>query len=189
MPIKMSKRKGNFTTVKEVIEEVGVDIIRFIMLTRKNDAILDFDLAKVKEQSKENPVFYVQYAHVRTVSILSNGAEHTKDAYEKFTNKQCELSLLSSEEEIGLIKLLASWPKVLEGAAKHFEPHRVAFYLLNVAAKFHAIWNLGKENNDYRFVIEDDIELTAARLALVKSIQKIIVNGLEIIGIKPLDRM
>ncbi|WP_316354157.1 arginine--tRNA ligase [Candidatus Trichorickettsia mobilis] len=189
VPIKMSKRKGSFTTVKDVIEEVDVDIIRFIMLTRKNDAILDFDLAKVKEQSKENPVFYVQYAHVRIVSILANGAEHTPQAYEKFINKQFDLSLLASEEEIGLIKLLASWPKILEGAAKHFEPHRIAFYLLNVAARFHALWNLGKENNDYRFVLEGDIELTATRLALVKAIQKIIVNGLEIIGIQPMDKM
>jgi arginyl-tRNA synthetase len=189
VPIKMSKRKGSFTTVKDVVNEVGKDIIRFIMLTRKNDAPLDFDLEKVKEQSKDNPVFYVQYAHVRTISILSNGKECTPDAYAKFIAREFDLSLLSSEEEIQLIKLLASWPKVLEGAAVYFEPHRIAFYLLNVAAKFHSLWNLGKENNDYRFVVEDNIELTSSRLALVQSTQQIIVRGFEIIGITPMDKM
>lgn len=189
IPIKMSKRSGRFTTVKDVLNEVGSDIIRFIMLTRKNDAPLNFDLTKVKEQSKDNPVFYVQYAYVRTVSILSNGLEHAEAAYHKFTNQEFDLSLLSSEEEIQLIKLLASWPKVLEGAAIYFEPHRIAFYLLSVAAKFHSLWNLGKENNDYRFIISDNIELTSARLALAKSVQKIIMRGFEIIGITPMARM
>ena len=189
IPIKMSKRSGNFTTVEDVTNEVGKDIIRFMMLTRKNDAVLDFDLAKVKELSKENPVFYVQYAHVRTISILTNCEENAPLAYKIFLDKKYDLSLLSSEEEIQLIKLLASWPKLIEGAAKSFEPHRIAFYLQSVAARFHSLWNLGRENNDYRFIIEDDIELTAARLALAKAINKIIVSGFEIIGITPLDKM
>ncbi len=189
VPIKMSKRQGNFTTVKEVIDEVGKDIIRFIMLTRKNDAPLDFDLEKVKEQSKENPVFYVQYAHVRTVSILENSKQVLPSALDKFLAGKFDLSLLAAEEEVQLIKLIAAWPKLLEGAAMYFEPHRIAFYLLNIAAKFHALWNFGKENNNYRFIVEKDIELTAARLVLVSSIQKIITYGLAIIGVTPLNKM
>ncbi len=189
VPIKMSKRSGNFTTVKSVVDEVGKDIVRFMMLTRKNDSILDFDLERVKELSKDNPVFYVQYAHVRTVSILNNGIENARKASEIFQNKEYNLSLLSSEEEIQLIKLLATWPKVIESAAYSFEPHRLAFYLQAVAAKFHSLWNLGRENNDYRFIIEDDMELTAARFALVQAVGKIIAHGFEIMGITPLDKM
>lgn len=189
VPIKMSKRSGNFTTVKDVIEEVGVDVIRFIMLTRKNDSMLDFDLIKVKEQSRENPVFYVQYAYVRTVSILAHGYEHCNLAYTKFINNKFDPSLLASEEEIMLIKLLVSWPRIVEVSAKNFEPHRIAFYLLSIAEKFHAIWNLGKVNNYYRFVIDNNIELTAARLALAKAMQKVIVSGFEIIGVTPMEKM
>lgn len=189
VPIKMSKRSGNFLTVRDVIDEVGKDILRFIMLTRKNDAPLDFDLEKVKEQSKENPVFYVQYAHVRTVSIIANISEHLKEAHDKFINNNFNLSLLTTEEEIEIIKLLTSWSKILESAARTYEPHRIAFYLLNIAAKFHALWNMGKENNHYRFMMDDNIELTAARLALVKAIQKIIKNGLDIMGVTPLNKM
>lgn len=189
VPVKMSKRSGNFTTVKDVTEAVGKDIIRFIMLSRKNDAVLDFDLEKVKEQSKENPVFYAQYAHVRAFSILANAKENANDAYAKFSNNEFDLSLLSSEEEIQIIKLLSSMPKILESAAKSHEPHRIAFYLLNIAAKFHGLWNLGIENNNYRFIIEDNIPLTAARLVLVSSIQKILSGGFDIIGITPLNKM
>ncbi|KAJ6644858.1 Arginine--tRNA ligase [Pseudolycoriella hygida] len=182
--VKMSKRKGNFTSVNDVTKEVGKDIIRFMMLTRKNDVPLDFDLVKVKEQSKENPIFYVQYAYVRTISILAKAKENMSEAYSKFLENEYNLSLLSTEEEIEMIKLLASWPKVIEGAAKYFEPHRVAFYLVTLASKFHALWNFGKENNDYRFLIETDIELTAARLGLARAIQKIIRIGFDIIGKK-----
>lgn len=189
IPIKMSKRLGNFTSVKDVNAEVSKDIIRFMMLTRKNDITLDFDLVKVKEQSKENPIFYVQYAYVRTNSILSKAMEAMPEAYNCFQNNEYDLSLLSSEEEIELIKLLASWPRTLESSAQFFEPHRIAFYLINLAAKFHSLWNFGKENNDYRFVIENNKELTIARLALAQAIQKIIKSGLEIVGVEPLDKM
>lgn len=189
VPVKMSKRSGTFTTVRDVLEEVDPDIIRFIMLTRKNDVTLDFDLEKVKEQSKDNPVFYVQYAHVRILSILANCAENCKEAYDKFTSGDYNLSLLSSEEEIELIKLLSSWPKVIESAARSFEPHRVAFYLINIASKFHALWNLGKENNDYRFVTPNNIELTASRQALVASIKEIMCRAFEVIGVEPLSKM
>lgn len=189
MPIKMSKRLGNFTSVRDVNRAVGKDIIRFMMLTRRNDATLDFDLVKVKEQSKENPIFYVQYAHVRTISILSKAKEIMPEAYDNFKANEYNLSLLSSEEEIEIIKLLAMWSKTLESAAKYFEPHRIAFYLINLASRFHTLWNFGKENNDYRFVIENNKELTSARLALAKSIQKIIASGLEVIGVEPVDKM
>ncbi|MCC8484118.1 MAG: arginine--tRNA ligase, partial [Rickettsia endosymbiont of Labidopullus appendiculatus] len=187
--VKMSKRSGNFTSVQDVTNEVGKDIIRFIMLTRKNDVTLDFDLAKVKEQSKDNPVFYVQYAHVRTMSILEKAKESMPETYNKFLEKEYDLSLLSTEEEIEIIKLLALWSKILETSAKYFEPHRIAFYLINLASKFHALWNFGKENNDYRFLIEDNIELTVARLALAKSIQKIIKVGFDVIGVTPMNKM
>lgn len=187
--VKMSKRAGTFTTVADVIREVGQDIVRFIMLTRKNDVTLDFDLDKVKEQSKDNPVFYVNYAHVRALSIINNAKETCPDAYVSFESLKGDLSLLMSEEEIQLMKLLASWPKVLEGAARHFEPHRLAFYLQSIAASFHSLWNLGKENNDYRFVIEGDNNLTAARLMLVDSVRIIIANGLKVIGVEAVEKM
>ncbi|WP_341792276.1 arginine--tRNA ligase [Rickettsia endosymbiont of Gonocerus acuteangulatus] len=189
VPVKMSKRLGAFASVQDVNHEVGKDIIRFMMLTRENNKTLDFDLIKVKEQSKKNPIFYVQYAHVRTLSILSKAMETIPQSYNSFEAGTYDLSLLSSEEEIEIIKLLASWTKTLETAAKYFEPHRVAFYLINLASKFHALWNFGKENNDYRFIIENNVELTTARLALAKAIQKIIASGLEVIGVEPMERM
>jgi arginyl-tRNA synthetase len=185
----MSKRSGNFMTVSDVINDVGKDIIRFIMLTRRNDVTLDFDFTKVKEQSKDNPVFYVQYAHVRAKSILAKAKETIPSAYEVFTNREFNLSLLNSEEEIQLIKLLASWPKILSSSAITREPQRIAYYLIDIASRFHSIWNLGKENNDYRFNIEDNLELTAARLALVESIRKVIASGFELIGVTPMDKM
>lgn len=187
--VKMSKRLGSFASVQDVNHEVGKDIIRFIMLTRQNDKPLDFDLVKVKEQSRENPIFYVQYGHVRAISILSKAMELMPESYNDFEAGKYDLSLLSSEEEIEIIKLLASWTKTLEASAKYFEPHRIAFYLINLVSKFHAIWNFGKENSDYRFVIENNKELTTARLALAKAIQKVIASGLEVIGVEPMNRM
>ena len=187
--VKMSKRAGTFTTVRDVLEEVGKDIVRFIMLTRKNDISMDFDLDKVKEQSKDNPVFYVNYAYVRALSIMKNAIETFPNAYKIFQGRSVDLSILSGEEEIQLMKLLASWPKILEGAATHFEPHRVAFYLQNLAASFHALWNLGKENNDYRFLVEDDDQLTGARLMLVEAVKSIIHAGLDVIGVEPMEKM
>ncbi|ABV73015.1 arginyl-tRNA synthetase [Rickettsia canadensis str. McKiel] len=189
VPVKMSKRLGNFASVQDVNHEVGKDIIRFMMLTRQNDKPLDFDLVKVKEQSRENPIFYVQYAHVRTVSILSKAMELMPESYSSFEAGIYDLSLLSSEEEIDIIKLLAAWTKTLEVSAKYFEPHRIALYLINLASKFHSIWNFGKENSDYRFVIENNKELTTARLALAKAIQKVIASGFEVIGVEPMNKM
>ena len=189
VPIKMSKRAGAFTTTQDVVNEVGKDVIRFIMLTRKNDAILDFDLIKVKEQSKDNPVFYVQYAYVRALSIISNAHLQLPESYNKLKTKQYDLTLLSSKEELELIKLLASFPKIIEGAALHFEPHRIAFYLQSIASLFHSLWNLGKENNNYRFIIENDIELTAARLAMVHAMSKVLHAGFDIIGVDVIEKM
>ncbi|WP_121543811.1 arginine--tRNA ligase [Candidatus Rickettsia colombianensi] len=189
VPVKMSKRLGSFASVQDVNHEVGKDIIRFMMLTRQNDKPLDFDLVKVKEQSRENPIFYVQYAHVRTISILSKARELMPESYNSFEARKYDLSLLSSEEEIEIIKLLAAWTKTLEASAKYFEPHRIAFYLINLASKFHSMWNFGKENSDYRFVIESNKELTLARLALASAIQKVIASGLEVIGVEPMNKM
>jgi len=159
------------------------------MLTRKNDIILDFDLVKVKEQSKENPVFYVQYAYVRAKSVLANAAAQSPEGYKIFTNEAFDLSLLSSSEELQFMKLLASYSRVVEGAARHFEPHRIAFYLQSIASSFHSLWNLGKENNNYRFVIEDKPALTAARLALVSAMANVIHCGFDVIGIDALEKM
>ncbi len=187
--LKMSKRQGSFMTVGDVISEVSKDIIRFIMLTRRNDMTLDFDFAKVLEQSKDNPVFYVQYAHVRAKSILSNAAKNIPEAFEKFMQGEFDLSRIETEEEIQLIKLLASWPRLLITAARSFEPQRVAYYLIDVASRLHSIWNLGKENNEYRFNVAEDIELTAARLAIAESLHKILARGLDIIGVTPMENM
>ena len=188
-PVKMSKRSGTFTTVRDVIDSVGKDIIRFMMLTRKNDALMDFDLEKVLETSKENPVFYVQYACVRARSIIKNCIDQMPHSYDKFTNGEANLSLLESEEEVQIIKLLASWPKIVENAAIYFEPHRIAFYLQNVASTFHGMWNYGKENVSFRFIIADNSELTAARMLLVSAMLNVIKSGLEILGVEPMEKM
>ncbi len=188
-PMKMSKRSGNFMTVNDVTSQVSKDIIRFIMLTRRSDMVLDFDFDKVKEQSKDNPVFYVQYAHVRTKSILLKAKETAPEAYNKFSSGEYDLSLLNSEEELALIKIMASWPKMLASAAKSREPQKIAYYLIELATKFHSIWNLGKENSHYRFNIEDDLELTSARFAMASAVGNVIATGLEVIGVEAMEKM
>ena len=188
-PVKMSKRAGTFTTVRDVIEAVGKDIIRFMMLTRKNDALMDFDLDKVKETSKDNPVFYVQYACVRALSILNNCREQMPNSYLSFEKGEANLSVLSTEEEVRLIKLLASWPKIVENASIQCEPHRIAFYLQELAASFHSMWNYGKDNPNFRFMIEGEEELTAARMNLVSAISVVLRSGLDVMGIKPMEKM
>jgi arginyl-tRNA synthetase len=160
-----------------------------MMLTRKNDALMDFDLEKVKETSKENPVFYVQYACVRAKSIIKNCAEQMPDSYAKFISGEANLSLLESEEEVQIIKLLASWPKIVENAAIYFEPHRIAFYLQNLASSFHGMWNYGKENASFRFISPEDAELTAARMVIVSCLLNVIYSGLEILGVEPMEKM
>lgn len=184
-PLKMSKRAGNFITARDVIEEVGADALRFIMLTRKNDAPFDFDLEKVIEASKDNPIFYVQYAHARCSSVLRQAAEIVDVKNLKID----DLSFLQDESEIEIIKKLANFPRIIEMAAVNFEPHRIAFYLQELAGEFHALWNKGMENPNLRFVIKDNLQLTIARLYLVLSVQKIIACGLDIFNVKALEEL
>ncbi|MBM3579162.1 MAG: arginine--tRNA ligase [Alphaproteobacteria bacterium] len=181
-PLKMSKRAGNFITAREVIDEVGADVLRFIMLTRKNDAPFDFDLTKVIEQSKDNPIFYVQYAHARCCSVL-------RQAVTVGSWKSVVGSKLVDEAEIELMKKIVNFPRVIEMSVEHFEPHRIAFYLQELAGEFHALWNKGTENPELRFIINDHPELTAARLALVTATKKIIAAGLSIFNIQPTKEM
>ncbi len=185
-PLKMSKRAGTFTTVHDVVNEVGADVVRFIMLTRKNDAVLDFDLKQVKEQSKDNPVFYVQYAHARCQSVLRIAQ---KDASEALDIQDIDFSLLDDESQHQLMKLLASWPRMVQMAARAYEPHRIAYFIQEVAASFHSLWNKGKENATLRFIITDDIARTAANLALIKATAHVIASALNVIGVEPADVM
>lgn len=187
VPVKMSKRSGTFVTLREVVDEVGKDVVRFIMLTRKNDAPLDFDLAKVLEQSRENPVFYVQYAHARACSVLRNAAEAGIAAPEGA--RDADPALLVHERELALIRLLCHWPRIVEAAAEAFEPHRIAFYLQELAAEFHGFWNLGKEAIDLRFIVIDNPELTRARLMLVQAVAQVVASGLSTLGVTPLEEM
>ncbi|SDF73007.1 arginyl-tRNA synthetase [Limimonas halophila] len=189
-PVKMSKRAGTFVTLREILDEVGKDVIRFTMLTRKNDAALDFDLEKVVEQSKDNPVFYVQYAHARCHSVLGHAERELADvALDGASLAEVELHRLRQPEEIELIRFLAGWPRLIEGAAETYEPHRVAFYLHDLAAAFHGFWTKGKDDATLRFLQPDDMELTRARLALVRGVQQVIASGLEIMGVTPVTEL
>ncbi len=189
-PVKMSKRAGTFTTVRDVLDEVGKDVIRFIMLTRKNDMVLDFDLKLAKEQSKDNPVFYVQYAYARAQSVLRNAHKDAPGAYSLYKKISPEImNNITSEDELQLIKIMASWPRVVEAAAIACEPHRIAFYLQELAANFHSLWNKGKDNAIMRFIIKDQPELTAARLACLDAMTKVIASGLFIFNVEPLNEM
>jgi arginyl-tRNA synthetase len=187
-PLKMSKRAGRIVTLRDVVDEVGRDVVRFIMLTRKNDAPLDFDLAKVTEQSKDNPVFYVQYAHARICSVLRNAREEGLGDLAE-TPADADLSLLSDPAELALLKEMASFPRVLEGAAVHFEPHRIAFYLNDLAGAFHALWTRGKEDPGLRFLLPDAPELTRARLAMVAAVRGVLATGLGLMGVRPVEEM
>jgi arginyl-tRNA synthetase len=181
--VKMSKRSGSFVTLAEVVEEVGKDVVRFTMLTRKNDAQMDFDFAKVVEASKDNPVFYVQYAHARIRSLYRRAAEAGVDLA-----AAPDLSLLD-DDELGLIRLAAQFPRLVEGAAVAHEPHRVAFYLYDLAGALHALWNRGNDDPSRRFLLEDKPELTRARLELAAAIGQIIRNGLGIMGVAAAEEM
>lgn len=189
-PFKMSKRAGNFITLRDVVDEVGCDVTRFIMLTRKNDAPLDFDFAKVTEQSKDNPVFYVQYAHARICSVLGKAKEAfaTLDTSDS-SLQSANLSRLTHESEIAMIKQCAAWPRLVESAAEAHEPHRIAFFLYELASEFHTFWNKGNENTSLRFIIDGDEEVTKARLALIRSVALVIASGLGILGVKPVEEM
>jgi arginyl-tRNA synthetase len=185
-PIKMSKRSGDYSTVKDVIDLAGKDVIRFMMLTRKNDMIIDFDIDLVKEYSKDNPVFYVQYAHVRATSILNNAP---LIACKLLQDMRANLELLVLDSEITLIKKLAQWPKVLEGSAISYEPHRIVFYLQSLASDFHTLWNFNQDNQNYRFIDQDNLEQTSARLALAQSVKIIVAQGLNLMGVQAMEKM
>lgn len=189
-PFKMSKRAGTFVTLRDLVDAVGKNVVRFIMLTRKNDAQLDFDLDKVLEQSRDNPVFYVQYAHARCHSVLRHAAEMWPEIDITGTGlANGPLARLTDPAELSLIRLLAGWPRLVESAAEAHEPHRVAFYLNDVAAGFHGLWNKGKDEARLRFLLEDDRELSVARLGLIRAVALVIASGLHIFGVEPVEEM
>ncbi len=189
-PVKMSKRSGDFITLRDVVDEVGLDAVRFMMLFRKNDATLDFDLAKVIDQSKENAVFYVQYAHARAHSVLRKAVDAFPDLDVSVQNLvQADLGLLNDEGEMGLIRLLAQYPRLIEAAAAAHEPHRVAFYLHDLASCFHGHWNRGDSQPELRFINQDSRELTMSRLALVKLFTQVLRSGLGVLGVNAPEEM
>jgi len=189
-PVKMSKRAGTFITLRDVIDEVGRGVVRFIMLTRRNDQTLDFDFKKVTEKSKDNPVFYVQYAHARCHSVFRNAAETMPAAaLEPATLLNAPLERLEEPDELELIRLMANWPRVVDSAAEVHEPHRIAFFLYDLASAFHGLWTRGKDDARLRFLHDDDPSLTAARLALVRSVATVIASGLQVIGVEPLEEL
>jgi len=193
-PVKMSKRSGSFVTLREVVDEVGRDAVRFMMLNRKNDAPLDFDLARVIEQSKDNPVFYVQYGHARGHSVFRNAAEAVPDLPADDTARRACLAsadpgLLTDEAELGLLRRLAAWPRLVEAAASAHEPHRIAFYLYELASEFHALWTRGRDMPHLRFIIPNDAKLTLARLALIQGVVSVLASGLAILGVSAPDQM
>jgi arginyl-tRNA synthetase len=185
-PVRMSKRAGEFVTLREVVDEVGADVVRFMMLMRKNEAPLEFDFAKVTEQSKDNPVFYVQYAHARISSVLRKAeAQGITVEYPPGV----DFALLTDESETGLMRKIAAFPRMLEAAAAAHEPHRISFYLHDLASDFHALWNKGKEAPQLRFIVEDQIGLSKSRLAFLAAIRYCIANGLGILGLRPVEDM
>jgi len=189
-PVKMSKRAGTFITLRDVVDEVGAPSMRFIMLFRRNDAPLDFDFDKVQEQSKDNPVFYVQYAHARAQSVFRNAQADIPDLdISREALRGAELSLLADPYELALIKRLAHFPRTVEGAAHAHEPHRIAFYLHDVASDFHALWNRGKESPQSRFILERNKNVTIARLALVAAVADVLRTGLGILGVEAVNEM
>ncbi len=187
-PFKMSKRAGTFVTLRDVIEQVGPDVARFHMLTRKNDAPLDFDFDKVLEQSKDNPVFYVQYAHARIQSVLRRAHEAGVDVSNAAVTR-ADLSGLTHEAELKLARQIAEWPRLVEIAARGNEPHRIAFYLYDLASDFHALWNRGNDDPALRFLQEGDPEVTQAKIALIRATAVVISAGLGILGVTPVDEM
>jgi arginyl-tRNA synthetase len=189
-PVKMSKRAGTFVTLREVVDEVGQGPVRFMMLYRKNDAPLDFDFAKVTEQSRDNPVFYVQYAHARASSVLRNVREAFPDLdLEEGALAGSDLNLLTDEAEVALIRRIAQFPRLIEAAALAHEPHRVGFYLYDLAGDFHGLWNRGKDLPQLRFIYESDRELTRARVALVAATKRVLASGLGILGVHAMHEL
>ncbi len=187
-PFKMSKRAGTFVTLRDVVDQVGADVTRFVMLTRKNDAPLDFDFARVLEQSKDNPVFYVQYAHARVCSVLRKAAEAGISADDD-TLAAADLSGIDHAAELAVARKLSEWPRLVEIAARTHEPHRVAFYLYDLASEFHSLWNRGNELPELRFLQEGDPATSQAKIALARSVAVVISAGLGILGVTPVEEM
>jgi arginyl-tRNA synthetase len=193
-PVKMSKRAGEFITLREVVDEVGRDAVRFMMLFRKNDAVLDFDLAKVIEQSRDNPVFYVQYGHARGHSVFRNAREMIPDLPEQEGARAVFLAdaaveRLTDPAELDLLRRLALYPRMMEAAAAAHEPHRIAFYLYDLASEFHALWTRGRDLPYLRFIITNDAEITRARLAMVQGVVSVLASGLAVLGVHAPDEM
>lgn len=189
-PVKMSKRAGDFVTLRDVVDEVGKDVVRFIMLYRKNEAPLDFDFVKVTEQSRENPVFYVQYASARLHSVLRQAIEQIADLeIDRESLANVDYALLNDPSELEIIKLAAQYPRLIESAAAAHEPHRIAFYLYELASAFHTHWNRGKESPQLRFINPEERALTRARLALVVGLSTVLTNGLAILGVDAVEEM
>jgi arginyl-tRNA synthetase len=193
-PVRMSKRSGDFVTLREVVDEVGSDAVRFMMLFRKNDAVLDFDLAKVIEQSKDNAVFYVQYGHARGHSIFKNAREVVPDLPEQAGARadyllDAAVERLTDPAELSLLRLLALYPRMIEAAALAHEPHRIAFYLYDLASEFHALWTRGRDLPYLRFIINNDAVITKARLALVQGVVSVLASGLAVLGVHAPDEM
>jgi len=187
-PFKMSKRAGNFVMLRDLVDQVGPDVTRFVMLTRKNDAPLDFDFDKVLEQSRENPVFYVQYAHARVQSVLRRAGEAGIDVADA-TLAAADLTRLSHDAELTVLRKLAEWPRLVEIAARGNEPHRVAFYLNELASDFHSLWNRGNDDPALRFLQDGDIATSQAKIALARAVSVVISAGLGILGVTPAREM
>jgi arginyl-tRNA synthetase len=186
----MSKRAGDFVTLREVVDEVGRDAVRFMMLYRKPEAPLDFDFAKVTEQSKDNPVFYVQYAHARICSVFRQAIAELPDLdVSRKSLENADLALIDNPDEIAMIGRMAEFPRLIEQAARADEPHRLAFYLHDLASDFHQQWNRGKENPQLRFINQEDATLTLARLAMLRALSCVIASGLGIIGVHAPEEM
>ncbi|HEY2243193.1 MAG TPA: arginine--tRNA ligase [Xanthobacteraceae bacterium] len=190
-PIKMSKRAGEFVTLREVVDEVGRDPVRFMMLFRKNDAVLDFDLVKVLEQSRDNPVFYVQYGHARAQSVFRNARAAFADLPDDVAQlaERADLARLDDAAELALMRQIALYPRILAGAATAHEPHRIAFYLFDLASEFHALWTLGNASPHLRFIIQNDRQLTEARLVLVQGVAAVLASGLALLGVEAPNEM
>jgi arginyl-tRNA synthetase len=190
VPVKLSKRSGNLITLREMVQEVGADAVRFFIMTRTPDSELEFDFAKAVEQSKDNPVFYVQYAHARCCSVLRNAKEMFPDAdLSPEALAKAPLEKITSPDEISLIRVMAGWPRAVEAAAEAREPHRMVTYLHDLAAEFHGFWNKGRDDASLRFLIESDRDLSMARLALVKAVATVVASGLAVMGVTPVEEM